>query len=63
MARNSTQEFDMKITAAQREYYRYSGVSAGVERRGRGSNSHDFTRVPKDKQQETRKADAGERKG
>jgi len=53
----------MKITAAQREYYRYTAVSADVERRGRGSNTHDFTRLPKDKQQETRKADAGERKG
>jgi hypothetical protein len=52
----------MKIAAAQREYYRYSGVSADVERRGLGSNSHDFTRLPKGKQQQTRKADAGERK-
>ena len=60
MAKNSTRQFGMKITAAQREYYRYTGVSADVERRGRGSNSHDFTRLPRDKQQETEKGNAGE---
>jgi len=43
-------KFGMKITAAQREYYRYTGVSADVERSGRGSNPHDFTRLPKDQQ-------------
>jgi len=32
----------MKISAAQREYYRYTGVSAEVERHGRGANEHDF---------------------
>ena len=54
MADNSVQTFGMKITAAQREYYRYTGVSEDVERRGRGSNSHDFTRVRTDEQQKTR---------
>jgi hypothetical protein len=49
MARKLT--FGIKITAAQREYYRYTGVSEEVERRGRGSNSHDFTHAPKDEQQ------------
>jgi len=53
MAANATQKFGMKITAAQREYYRYTGVSEDVERRRRGSNSHDFTRLPTDKQQQT----------
>jgi len=42
MAGNSTQTFGVKITAAQREYYRYTGVSEDVERRGRGPNSEDF---------------------
>jgi hypothetical protein len=53
----------MKISAAQREYYRYTGMSADVERGGRGANSHDFTRLAKDKQQQGRKADGGERRG
>ncbi len=34
----STQEIGMKITAAQREYFRYTEVSAEVERRGAGSS-------------------------
>jgi hypothetical protein len=46
MATDSVQKFGMKITNAQREYYRYTGVSADIERRGRGSNVHDFTRLP-----------------
>jgi len=37
----------MKISAAQREYYRYTGVSADVERARRGANEHDFARLPK----------------
>ena len=40
------ERFGLKITSAQREYYRYTGVSAEVERHGIGSNRHDFTRVP-----------------
>ena len=63
MARESTRRFGMKISAAQREYYRYTGMSADVERGGRGANSHDFTRLAKDKQQQGRKADGGERRG
>lgn len=35
----------LKITLAQREYYRYTGVSAEAERRGVGTNSRDFTRL------------------
>ena len=34
-------EFGVKITSAQREYYRYTGVSADIERQGTGSNWHD----------------------
>ncbi|MGB8116610.1 MAG: hypothetical protein WCF22_22720 [Candidatus Sulfotelmatobacter sp.] len=35
----------MKITSAQREYYRYTGISAEVERHGTGSTFHDFARL------------------
>ena len=35
---NSVSEIGMKITAAQREYYRYTGVSAELERRGAGNS-------------------------
>jgi len=34
----TTQDLGLKITPAQREYYRYSGPSADVERRGAGSS-------------------------
>lgn len=34
----SVEEIGMKITAAQREYYRYTGISEDVERRGMGSS-------------------------
>jgi hypothetical protein len=44
--RNIVETFGVKITSAQREYYRYTGVSAEVERHGMGSNLHDFTRIP-----------------
>jgi len=50
MARDSVQRFGMKITGAQREYYRYTDVSAEVERRGCGSNTHDFTRLLREQQ-------------
>jgi hypothetical protein len=34
----SVGEIGMKITLAQREYYRYTGASAELERRGAGSS-------------------------
>ncbi|MGB7169035.1 MAG: hypothetical protein WBD32_08530 [Acidobacteriaceae bacterium] len=34
----TTAEIGMKITAAQREFRRYSGISAEVERRGFGAS-------------------------
>jgi hypothetical protein len=46
--RNTVESFGVKITSAQREYYRYTGVSAEVERHGMGSNPRDFPRVPSD---------------
>jgi len=35
----------MKISAAQREFYRYIGVSADVESKGRGKNLHDLSHL------------------
>lgn len=34
----STRELGMKITSAQREYFRYTGFTADVERRGAGAS-------------------------
>jgi len=34
----TTRELGLKITAAQREYYRYTGPFAEIERRGAGSS-------------------------
>ncbi|MFY9744418.1 MAG: hypothetical protein WA252_07280 [Candidatus Sulfotelmatobacter sp.] len=45
--RNTVETFGVKITSAQREYYRYTGVSAEVERHGTGSNLRDFVRIPR----------------
>jgi hypothetical protein len=38
LALKSTCEVGMKISAAQREYYRYTGASAELERQGAGSS-------------------------
>ena len=43
--RNIIKNFGVKITSAQREYYRYTGISAEVERQGTGSTFHDFARL------------------
>jgi hypothetical protein len=34
----SIREIGLKITSAQREYFRYTGASAELERRGAGSS-------------------------
>lgn len=34
----SSNEIGLKITAATREFYRYTGISARVEQRGMGSS-------------------------
>jgi hypothetical protein len=42
----SIQETGMKISRAQREYYRYTGVSAEAERKGTNfSKERDFSRL------------------
>jgi hypothetical protein len=50
----STQEIGMKITAAQREYYRYTAVSAELERRGAGSSRPELAWVRRIKQLESK---------
>lgn len=49
----------MKITAVQREYYRYTGFSAEVERSGRAKNPHDFTRLAKGQELAQEDAETG----
>jgi len=43
--RNTAENFGVKITSAQREYYRYTGISAEVERRRVGSHLRDLWRA------------------
>jgi hypothetical protein len=45
-SRNTVEKFGVKITSAQREYYRYTGVSADVERHRISSSLNDFTPLP-----------------
>jgi hypothetical protein len=45
-------EIGLKISAAQREYYRYTGASAELERRGAGSSRPDLAWVRRSKQQD-----------
>jgi hypothetical protein len=48
----SVKEIGLKITAAQREYFRYTGASAELEKRGAGSSRPDLAWVRRQKQQE-----------
>jgi hypothetical protein len=41
----SVGEIGLKITAAQREYFRYTGASAELERRGVGTSQPDLAWV------------------
>jgi hypothetical protein len=48
LARNSSREFGLKISPAQREYYRYSEASAELQQRGVHSLPRpDFSRGPR----------------
>ena len=47
----SAGEIGLKITAATREYYRYTGVSAEMERRGMGSSRPELAWTRRVKQQ------------
>ncbi len=51
MSMKSTAEIGLKITARTREYYRYTGVSAELERRGAGSSRPEVAWVRRAKQQ------------
>jgi hypothetical protein len=44
-------EIGLKISAAQREYFRYTGVSAELERRGAGTSRPEIAWVRRLKQQ------------
>jgi len=48
----SVGEIGLKISAALRENYRYSGVSAEVERRGAGSSRPELSWVKRQKAEE-----------
>jgi hypothetical protein len=47
----STGEIGLKIPSAQREYYRYTGVSAEFERRGAGSSRPELAWVRRQTQE------------
>ena len=46
----SVSEIGLKITAAQREYFRYTGASAELEQRGAGTSRPDFAWVRRSRQ-------------
>ena len=48
----SVKKIGLKITAAQREYFRYTGASAELEKRGAGSSRPDLAWIRRQKQQE-----------
>ena len=48
----SAGEIGLKITAALREYYRYTGPSAELERRGAGSSRSDGAWIRRARQQD-----------
>jgi hypothetical protein len=50
----STGEIGMKISAAQREYYRYTGASAELEQGGAGSSRAQLAWVRRSKLQSER---------
>jgi hypothetical protein len=47
----SPREIGLKITAALREYYRYTGLSARLEQRGAGSSRAEVAWVRRSKNQ------------
>ncbi len=57
----TVKEIGLKITAAQRENFRYTGISAELERRGAGTSRPELAWVRRKKQQqeERSRADAG----
>jgi hypothetical protein len=51
----SAGEIGMKITAAEREYFRYTSVSAKVERRGMGSSRPELAWTKRQEQDDEQK--------
>ncbi len=47
---NFTHEFGLKISPAQREYYRYTGVSAEIERHGVGTSRPELSWIRRGEQ-------------
>jgi hypothetical protein len=58
----SAGEIGLKITAALREYFRYTGVSATIERRGLGVSRPELASAKRLKQQEERLHDGSQKK-
>jgi hypothetical protein len=58
----SVGQFGMKITPAQREYYRYTGPSAELERQGGGSSRSDAAWIRRSKQQDAEDRSEPEKK-
>lgn len=52
----STGEIGMKIRAATLEFYRHTGNSAELERRGAGSSRPDLARVVRERKQDSPKS-------
>jgi hypothetical protein len=61
MGMKSVGEIGLKITSAQREYFRYTGASAEMERRGAGSSRPNLAWVRR-QQQEEKERSRGDRK-
>jgi hypothetical protein len=54
-------EIGLKITPAQREYYRYTGASAELERRGAGSSRPELAWTRRLQEQRQSAGEAGPR--
>ncbi|HEY1209299.1 MAG TPA: hypothetical protein VGE85_08015 [Terracidiphilus sp.] len=54
-------EIGVKITSAQREYFRYTGASAEVERRGAGSSRPNLAWVRRQQQEEEERSRVDQR--
>ena len=51
MRRKTVEEIGLKITASQREYFRYTGPSAELERRGAGTSRPELAWVHRQKRE------------
>ena len=57
----STSEVGLKITRAQREHFRYTGPSAELERRGKGSSRPELAFEERQRRIEEEKSSSGSR--